>query len=367
MDESTIDFPAGIETGSTPPSGDSPLVDGAAPDAGSGSAGQGPGGLGPGRDSFSQMDTDSGENNTDNGSGNSLSGDNNQVDGTGNWSYGDGNQTTGNGNWYLAGEGSSPLESVFPDGNPLGGGNPLASDGEGIPPEALSNIGGNNPVFAGGGTTPAPVGDGETPATVENPTGNDNVTYGNGNWYFGEGNETNGNGNWYFGSGSSSNGNANWNLGDDNEVSGNGNRSTGSGSTISGNSNRIDGSDVDVVGNRFALGEDGVKVYGNADRYFLTSPDGEVTLMSDESATDSKYDFSGIVKFSDGSEPDELLNGGELPGDVVPTDTVELEESFGGAGTGSLPIDSDSMGGAAGIFLAGEVPSDVPPDVLPVA
>ena len=285
----------------------------------------------------------SGSNNQADGNGNWFYGNDNQASGNGNWSFGEGNQINGNGNWNLnEKEGGTPFDNLFAgENNSLEGGVPL------------DEIGGNNPVLSGGSTTPTPVGDGETPDSAKNPTGDKNVVDGNGNWNFGSENDISGNGNWSFG--------------DKNQVSGNGNRPTGDDNNVSGNSNRVSGSGNDVFGNRFNVEDDSTNIYGNGDRYFKEDKDGNVTLVSDESASDPNYafDFEGVVN----SSSDPLLNGGKdsdlgSNGEEIVTDVYE---SLNGAGTGSLQSGDSSLGGAAGIFPVGEVPTDVPPDVLPVA
>ena len=320
--------------------------------------------------------TDTGIGNTDNGNGNNFIGDsegesgsNNQADGNGNWSFGNSNQINGNGNWNLSGEDSSPFNSIFEgENNPLTGGNPLGVGEEGgIPADAA----GNNPTFAGGSTMPTPVGKGEIPDTAENPTGNQNTVNGNGNWNFGSNNDTSGNGNWNFGDGNAvTDGNGNWNLGDDNEVSGNGNRPSGNDNSISGNSNRVTGDGNSINGNRFSLNEDDLNIVGNADRYLQTDVDGDISLINDESKSDSNYDFDGVVEASGDLEVDQLLNGSDVPidDDLAGEEVIDLVYgSFDSTtGTGSFTDSDDGVDLAAGIFPEGEVPTDASPDVLPV-
>lgn len=324
---------------------------------------------GNGNNFLGDSEGNSGSNNQADGNGNWFYGNDNQAEGNGNWSFGEGNQINGNGNWNLnQEEGGTPFDDLFAgDNNPLAGGNPLGFGEEGGAP--LGEMGGNNPVLAGGSTTPTPVGDGETPDSAENPTGNQNAINGNGNWNFGSENTVSGNGNWGFGDENViDNGNGNWSLGDNNQVSGNGNRPTGSDNSVSGNSNRVSGSGNDVFGNRFNIEDDDSSIYGNGDRYFSTDEDGNVTLVSDESASDPNYtfDFEGVV--NNGSA-DELLSGGEDSnlGDSGEEIVTDVYESLSGTGTGSLPSSDLSTGSAAGTFPEGEVPTDVPPDVLPVA
>jgi hypothetical protein len=329
---------------------------------------------GNGNNFLGDSEGESGSNNQAEGSGNWFYGSDNLAEGNGNWSFGDGNQVNGNGNWNLNEAGGTPFDTIFAgENNPLTGGNPLGVGEEsGVSADAL---GGNNPVFAGGSTMPTPAGEGETPDTAENPTGNQNTVNGNGNWNFGSNNDISGNGNWNFGDGNVvTDGNGNWNLGDNNEVSGNGNRPSGNNNSISGNSNRVTGDGNSINGNRFSLGEDDLNIVGNADRYFKTDEDGNFILVSDESANDSNYtfDFDEVVGASSDGEVDELLNGGELLGDVDPAGQDILEQvyeslSLNSAGTGSLPGSGDSVDFAAGIFPEWEVPADASPDVLPVA
>ena len=329
---------------------------------------------------FSGIDT--GADNTDNGNGNNFIGDsegesgsNNQAEGNGNWFYGNDNQVNGNGNQNLSGDSDTPFDSIFAgENNPLTGGNPLdVGEEDGMSSDAL---GGNNPVFAGGSTTPTPVGEGEIPDTAENPTGNQNTVNGNGNWNFGSNNDTSGNGNWNFGDGNEvSEGNGNWNLGDNNKVSGNGNRPSGNDNSISGNGNRVTGDGNDINGNRFSLDEDDLNVLGNGDRYFQTDTDGNVSLVSDESASDANYNFEGVVGTSGDGEVDELINGGELSfgGDLEGQDVIDLvygsldiEESSNTIGTGSALDGSDAIDGGAETFTEGEVIADTSSDVMPV-
>ena len=307
---------------------------------------------------FSGMDTGTG--NTDNGNGNWFYGNDNQANGNGNWSFGDGNQIEGNGNWNLNEEGGTPFDSIFQgENNPLTGGNPLGVGEEGVPTDG---IGGNNPIFAGGSTTPTPFGEGEIPDTAENPTGNQNAINGNGNWNFGSDNTISGNGNWNFGDGNVVNdGNGNWNLGDSNEVNGNGNRPSGSDNSIIGNSNRVTGDDNTISGNRFSLDENDLNILGNGDRYLQTDVDGNVSLLGDESASDSNYtfNFDNVVEASD--EVDELSQENDSMGQ----DMIDwIYESVNSLGTGSLPGSEEAVDDAAGIFPVGEVPDDISPDVL---
>ena len=295
---------------------------------------------GNGNNFVGDSEGESGSNNQADGSGNWFYGNDNQANGNGNWSYGDGNQVEGNGNWNLNEEDSSPFNSIFAgENNPLTGGNPQGAGSEGgISADAID---GNNPIFAGGSTMPTPVGEGELPDTAENPTGNQNTVSGNGNWNFGSDNNTSGNGNWNFGDGNVvTDGNANWNLGDNNEVSGNGNRPSGNDNSISGNSNRISGDGNSVNGNRFNLDEDNSNLLGNADRYLQTDADGNVTLVSDESASDPNYtfDYSGVVEASADSEVDESLNENDDPAgqDIM----NQVYGSLNSDGMNSLPNDS---------------------------
>ena len=334
---------------------------------------------GNGNNYLGDAEGETGSNNQADGNGNYFYGNDNQADGNGNWNFGEGNQTNGNGNWNLNEDSGTPFDNLFSgENNPLAGGGAQAGPGGGgnAPQTGGEDSGsasaegdipfasGNNPVFAGGSTTPAPVG--EMPDTAENPTGNNNVTDGNGNWNFGSDNTISGNGNWSFGDGNTvENGNGNWSTGDDNTVTGSGNRPMGSGNTISGNSNRPTGSDNTITGNRHTTDGDKQNIYGNADRYFKEDKDGNVTLVSDESASDPNYtfDFEGVVN----SSSDPLLNGGDSDSGSGEEIVTDVYESLNGAGTGSSPSGDSSLGGAAGIFPAGEVPTDVPPDVLPVA
>jgi len=327
---------------------------------------------GNGNNFLGDAEGESGSNNQADGNGNWFYGNDNLAEGNGNWSFGDGNQVNGNGNWNLNEAGGTPFNSIFEgENNPLTGGNSLGFGGE--ESASLDEMGGNNPVLAGGSTTPTPVGDGEIPDTAENPTGNQNTVNGNGNWNFGSNNDISGNGNWNFGDGNIvTEGNGNWNLGDNNEVSGNGNRPSGNDNSISGNSNRVTGDGNSINGNRFELDEDDLNIFGNADRYFQTDADGNVSLVSDESARDPNYtfDFSGVVGASEDGEVDELLNGGELSGDNNPAgqETIEqVYESLNSTGMGSLPGSSDAVDGAMGIFPEEEVPADASPEGLPVA
>ncbi|MEN9869594.1 MAG: hypothetical protein RLZZ171_577 [Cyanobacteriota bacterium] len=281
---------------------------------------------GNGNNFLGDSEGESGSNNQADGNGNWFYGNDNQVNGNGNWDFGDGNQVNGNGNWNLNEESGITFDSVFAgENNYLTGGNPLGVGEEGgISADAL---GGNNPIFAGGSTTPAPVGEGEIPDTAENSTGNQNTVNGNGNWNFGSNNNTSGNGNWNFGDGNVvTGGNANWNLGDNNEVNGNGNRPSGNDNSISGNGNRVTGDGNSINGNRFSLDENDLNVLGNGDRYFQTDTDGSVSLISDESASDSSYtfDFDGVVEASADGE-DELLNGDELSvdGDLAGQNVID--------------------------------------------
>ena len=269
---------------------------------------------GNGNNFVGDSEGESGSNNQADGNGNWFYGNDNQAEGNGNWNFGDGNQVNGNGNWNLNEESGTPFNSILEgENNPLTGGNPQGAGEEGgIPADAL---GSNNPIFAGGGTTPVTVGEGETPDTAENPTGNQNTVNGNGNWNFGSNNNTSGNGNWNFGDGNVvTNGNGNRNSGDNNEVSGNGNRPSGDDNSISGNSNSVAGDGNSINGNRFDLEEDGLDIVGNADRYFIEDEDGNVTLVSDESAGDLNYtfDYSGVAGASADNEVDEY----EAPKDI---------------------------------------------------
>ena len=307
---------------------------------------------GNGNNFLGNSEGNSGSNNQADGNGNWFYGNDNQAGGNGNWNFGDGNQVNGNGNWNLNEEGGTPFNSIFEgENNPLTGGNsPGVGEEGGIPADAL---GGNNPVLAGGSTTPTPVGEGETPDTVENPTGNQNTVNGNGNWNFGSDNNTSGNGNWNFGDGNVvTEGNANWNLGDNNEVSGNGNRPSGNDNSISGNSNRVTGDGNSINGNRFELDEDSLDIFGNADRYFAEDEDGNVSLVSDESASDPNltFDFDEVVEASADGEVDELPNGSELPVDDDSAGQDVIDRVYGSlteSGTGSLPDsgDGNSFGG----------------------
>ena len=270
---------------------------------------------GNGNNFLGDSEGNSGSNNQADGNGNWFYGNDNLAEGNGNWSFGDGNQVNGNGNWNLNEEGGTPFDSIFAgENNPFSGGNPLGVGEEsGTSTDAF---GGNNPIFAGGSTTPTPVGEGETPDTAENPTGNQNTVNGNGNWNFSSNNDTSGNGNWNFGDGNVvTEGNANWNIGDNNEVSGNGNRPNGNDNTISGNSNRVTGDGNSINGNRLELDESDLDIVGNADRYFQTDANGDVSLVSDESASDSNYtfDMDGVDGSLMDGEVEELPFGSELP------------------------------------------------------
>jgi hypothetical protein len=326
---------------------------------------------GNGNNFLGDSEGNSGSNNQADGNGNWFYGNDNLAEGNGNWNFGDGNQVNGNGNWNLDEQSGTSFNSIFEgENNPLTGGNSVGVGEEGgIPADAL---GGNNPIFAGGSTTPTPVGEGETPDTAENPTGNQNTLNGNGNWNFGSDNDISGNGNWTFGDGNVvTEGNANWNLGDNNEVSGNGNRPSGNDNSISGNSNRISGDDNNINGNRFNLDEDGLDIVGNADRYFQTDTDGNVSLVSDESASDPNYtfDFEGVVEASEDSEQpggedlasEDVIN--QVYGSLTESDTDSLLSSsgapseggespmMGGIATGGAPSEgseSPMMGGIAG-------------------
>jgi hypothetical protein len=296
---------------------------------------------GNGNNFLGDSEGNSGSNNQADGNGNWFYGNDNLAEGNGNWNFGDGNQVNGNGNWNLNEESGTSFNSIFEgENNSLTGSNSLGVGEEGgIPADAL---GGNNPIFAGGSTTPTPVGEGQMPDTAENPTGNQNTINGNGNWNFGSDNDISGNGNWSFGDGNIvTEGNANWNLGDDNKVSGNGNRPSGNDNSISGNSNRISGDDNSINGNRFDLDEDGLNIVGNADRYFQTDTDGNVSLVSDESASDLNYnfDFDGVVEESgDGEQPGDNDSAGQ---DVIDGVYGSLTES----NTDSLPDSSDGTSG----------------------
>ena len=310
---------------------------------------------GNGNNFLGDFEGESGSNNLADGNGNWFYGNDNQANGNGNWDFGDGNQVNGNGNWNLNEESGTPFDSVFAgENNPLTGGNPLGVGEEGgIPADAL---GGNNPIFAGGSTTPTPIGEGETPDTAENPTGNQNTVNGNGNWNFGSNNDTSGNGNWNFGDGNIvTDGNANWNLGDNNEVGGNGNRPSGNDNSINGNSNRVTGDGNSINGNRFSLDENDSNILGNGDRYFQTDTEGNVSLVSDESASDPNYtfDFEGVVEASADSEVDEPLNGGELlvDDDLAGQDVIDqVYGSLNTASTGSLPSSGSGQQGGGSPF-----------------
>jgi hypothetical protein len=312
---------------------------------------------GNGNNFLGDSEGESGSNNQADGNGNWFYGNDNQANGNGNWNFGDGNQVNGNGNWNLNEESGTTLDSVFAgENNSLTGSNPLGVGEEGgIPADA---IGGNNPVFAGGSTTPTTVGEGEILDTAENPTGNQNTVNGNGNWNFGSNNDTSGNGN--------------WNLGDNNDVSGNGNRPSGNDNSISGNGNRVTGDGNSINGNRFNLDENDLNVLGNGDRYFQTDTDGSVSLISDESASDSNYSFNfdGVVGSSANGEIDELLNGNELStdGDLAAGQDVidQVYGSLNNSGMGSFSDGGDAVDSAAGIFPEGEVLVDASPDALAV-
>ena len=314
---------------------------------------------GNGNNFLGDSEGESGSNNRADGNGNWFYGNDNQADGNGNWNFGDGNQVNGNGNWNLNEEGGTPFDTVFAgENNPLTGGNPLSAGEEGgIPTDAM---GGNNPIFAGGSTTPTPVGEGEIPDTAENPTGNQNTVNGNGNWNFGSDNDTSGNGNWNFGDGNNvTDGNGNWNLGDDNEVSGNGNRPSGNDNNISGNSNRVTGDGNSINGNRFNLDEDNSNILGNGDRYFQTDTDGNVSLVSDESAGDSNYtfDFEGVLEASADSEAleNENLAGQDVIEQVYGSINGDGMDSLtNNSGTPNVNEDASVMGGFGGQMSGGD-------------
>ena len=298
---------------------------------------------------------DNGAGNTDNGNGNNFFGDNNLADGNGNWSFGDGNQINGNGNWNLNEEGGTPFDSIFAgENNPLTGGNPLGVGEEGgIPADAA----GNNPIFAGGSTMPTTVGDGEIPDTAENPTGNQNTVNGNGNWNFGSDNNTSGNGNWNFGDGNVvTDGNGNWNLGDNNEVGGNGNRPSGNNNNISGNSNRVTGDGNSINGNRFNLDENNLNIMGNADRYLETDADGNVSVVSDESAGDSNYNFDGVVEAPADGEADQLAENDLAAQSILDLVNTSINSDDGNAfaddagGFGGGGFGGGALSGGAGGF-----------------
>lgn len=308
---------------------------------------------GNGNNFVGDSEGNSGSNNQADGNGNWFYGNDNQAEGNGNWNFGDGNQTNGNGNWNLNEESGTPFEG---ENNPLTGDNPLdVSEEGGIPADA---IGGNNPVFAGGSTTPTTVGEGEIPDTAENPTGNQNTVNGNGNWNFGSNNDTSGNGNWNFGDGNVvTNGNGNRNTGDNNEVNGNGNRPSGDDNNISGNSNSVAGDGNSISGNRFELEESGLNIVGNADRYFVEDEEGNMTLVSDESASDPSYtfDFSGIAGVSENGEVAASESAGQdvttqVYGSLTETGTSPSDAEAGetpmmGAGGGN-PFGGGASGGA---------------------
>lgn len=300
---------------------------------------------GNGNNFLGDSEGESGSNNQADGNGNWFYGNDNQANGNGNWNFGDGNQVNGNGNWNLNEESGTTLDSVVAGDN-----NSLPSSG--LPVDAL---GGNNPVLAGGSNTPAPVGEGETIDTAD-PTGNQNTVDGNGNWNFGSNNDTYGNGN--------------WNLGDNNEVSGNGNRPSGDDNSISGNGNRVTGDGNSINGNRLSLDENDLNVLGNGDRYLQTDTDGNVSLISDESASDSNYtfNFDGVVESSADGEVDELLNGNELSadGDLAGQDVIDQVYGSLNSGMGSFADGGDAVDSAAGIFPEGEILGDASPDALTV-
>ncbi|PSB11245.1 hypothetical protein C7B62_06160 [Pleurocapsa sp. CCALA 161] len=313
---------------------------------------------GNGNNFVGDSEGNSGSNNQADGNGNWFYGNDNQAEGNGNWNFGDGNQTNGNGNWNLNEESGTPFEG---ENNPLTGDNPLdVSEEGGIPVDA---IGGNNPVFAGGSTTPTTVGEGEIPDTAENPTGNQNTVNGNGNWNFGSNNDTSGNGNWNFGDGNVvTNGNGNRNTGDNNEVNGNGNRPSGDDNNISGNSNRVTGDGNSINGNGFELDESDLNIVGNADRYFIEDGEGNMTLVSDESASDPSYtfDFSGIAGVSENGEVAASESAGQDVTTQVYGSLTETGTSPSGAEAGESPMmgagGSNPFGGGAGGAEAGETP-----------
>ena len=333
---------------------------------------------GNGNNYLGDAEGETGSNNQADGNGNYFYGNDNQADGNGNWNFGEGNQTNGNGNWNLNEDSGTPFDNLFSgENNPLAGGGAQAGPGGGgnAPQTGGEDSGsasaegdipfasGNNPVFAGGSTTPAPVGEGEMPDTAKNPTGNNNVTDGNGNWNFGSDNTVSGNGNWSFG--------------DDNTVSGSGNRPMGSGNTISGNSNRPTGSDNTITGNRHTTDGDKQNIYGNADRYYAEDEEGNVKLVDDKSARDPNFvyediDWTETDQRDSDSESDPLLNGGSDGGSpVVEEQGIDIGEyypdgstSSNGLPTSSAPLDG---GSAAGIFAAGEVPDGLSSDVLMVS
>ncbi len=165
----------------------------------------------------------------------------------------------------------------------------------------------------------------------------DNQTEGNGNWNFGSSNQTDGNGNWNFGSDSTIEGNGNWNLGDNNDITGSGNRPSGTDNTINGNGNQPTGSGNTISGNRVNISEDNLDIYGNGDRFFQTDSDGNITLVSDESASDLNfsYDFSGV----EGSDSEEtntadidfsrILDQFSTESDSIPvTETLSAEDEL---------------------------------------